>query len=422
MIIVKKGEVKNGLQKLFSTGFFHIFSSGVINKILTFLSNVVVVRFVSKIEYGIFAYADNIVSLVLLATGMGLVSGTFQLCSEKSGIESEKIFQYGSSIGIKINILLCIIIAIISQFLPIKFEAAREYLLLMCINPILLIIFDFQQIYFRSNLENKKYAFSSSLNTLLVVTGAIIGVVIMSVNGMIIGRNIAYVVTLIFIFFKLNVPIKLYNNTISKNDKFILFKISIISMLNNGMTQLLYLLGVFLVGLILVDETAIASYKVAIVIPTAMAFIPNAMVTYIYPYFARHKEDKKWCLKNYKRIIKYFGGINLVIAILMVVFAKDIITIIYGEQYIDAVACFRVLSINYFVAGTFRTITNNLLVAQRKLEFNFMVNIISAGINIAGNFALIPVIGSLGAALSTLISIIITSALTAIYYIYIIKK
>ena len=190
--------------------------------------------------------------------------------------------------GIKINIILSIIIFIISRFIPIKFESASEYLLLLSINPILLIIFEFQQICFRSRMENKKYSFVSSINTFLVVMGSIVGVFFASINGMIIGRNIAYIFTIVIVCYRLNVPVYFRANgkNVTKEDKLVLFRISFVSMLNNGISQLLYLLDIFLLGVILSDEQIIASYKVATVIPTAMVFIPTAIVTYIYPYFA----------------------------------------------------------------------------------------------------------------------------------------
>lgn len=415
---------KNMLRKLIKTGFFHIISSNVLNKILTFLSNLVVVRIISKIDYGVFTYADNIVSLVLLATGMGLVSATFQLASEAKGEEKEKIYNYGSSIGIKINIILTIIILVISQFFPLKFSSAREYLVLMSINPIILIIFEFQQIYLRSKMENKKFSFASTLNTALVVIGAIVGVSLATVNGMIIGRVCGYIITIIVICNKFNVPIKFKTNKydIIHDQKIILFKIAIISLLNNGISQLLYLIDVFLLGVIIADETVIASYKVATVIPTAMTFIPSAVVMYIYPYFAAHKDDKSWCLINYRKLIKYFGGMNLIIAFLMFFLAKPIIILLYGAQYIDAVACFRILAINYFFSGTFRIISGNLLVTQRRLGFNLFVSILSGIVNILGNILLIPKFTSIGAAITTLLVVIVSSLISTSYYVYVLRK
>ena len=420
-------DITKNMQLLLKTGFFHIFSSSVLNKMLTFLSNIVVVRFVSKIDYGVFAYADNMVSMILLASGMGLVSGTFQLCSEKKNDkEKSDIFRYGTAIGIRVNIILCLIIAFISQFVPLEFDSAKEYLLLLSLNPMLLIIFEFQQIYFRSKLENKKYSFASTFNTFLVVMGAIIGVIIASVDGMIIGRNIAYVITIIIVCWKLCAPVYIKSKNdkthIDKNDKIALFKISFISMLNNGISHLLYLLDIFLLGLILSNEQIIASYKVATTIPTAMVFIPAALVTYIYPYFASKKDDKDWCIQQYRKVIKYFGIFNLFVTIGLIVLAKPIIVLLYGMQYADAVTCFRILAVNYFISGTFRNISGNLLVTQRKLGFNLIISIICGSVNIIGNVLFIPVYASVGAALTTLTVSSIAAVMSTVYYIYTLKQ
>lgn len=68
---------------LFSRGFFHIFGANVVNKIVTFATNIAIVWFLSKDSYGIFSYANNIYSFASLVTGFGLLSGMFQLCTEK---------------------------------------------------------------------------------------------------------------------------------------------------------------------------------------------------------------------------------------------------------------------------------------------------------------------------------------------------
>lgn len=412
------------IKTLLNTGFFHIFSSSVLNKILAFLSNIIVVRLVSKIDFGIYSYAFNILSIILLVSGLGLVSGTFQLCSEVKGKEKEDIFRYGATIGIKINIVLCFVIVIIAELFQLKISGAKELLLLMCLNPLLIIVFEFQQIYLRSRLENKKYSYATTINTVLVVMGSIIGVFILGIKGLIYGRYIAYILTALIIayFFKANIGISKKHSKIDSDTKRLLFKISIISMCNNGIAELLYLLDIFILGIFLSDESIIASYKVATVIPTACTFIPMAVITYIYPYFAAHKDDKMWTLKNYKRVVKGIGAFNFFVAAFLFVFAKPILSIIYGNQYIDAVVCFRILAVNYFFAGTFRIISGNLLVTQRKLMFGLIVNIICGIVNIIGNVLLIGRWASIGAALTTFMVVLISSITSTAYYVYTVKE
>ena len=78
------------LRVLLRTGFFHIFSASVLNKIIVFLSNIIVIRLISKVEFGAYTYALNGLSFALLISGCGLVTGTFQLCSEECDKDEKK--------------------------------------------------------------------------------------------------------------------------------------------------------------------------------------------------------------------------------------------------------------------------------------------------------------------------------------------
>ena len=84
----------------------------------------------------------------------------------------------------------------------------------------------------------------------------------------------------------------------------------------------------------------------------------------------------------------------------------------------DAVPVFRLLSVNYFFSGTFRILSGNLLVTQRKLKFNLLVAIISSSANIAADFFFIQWWGSIGAALATVLVVLVSSVFSTTYLIY----
>lgn len=409
-------------ESLKTTGFFHIFGSSVINKIIAFLSNIIIVRILSKAQFGEYSYALNIVSFVLLFSGFGLVTGTFQLCSEKKNInEKQTIFNYASMTGMKINVLLSFIIILIALFWDMPLTGAHNLLLLMSFYPIITIAFEFQQIYLRSNFRNKDYSYASLINTILVMGASIIGSMISGANGLIIARYLAYILTLFIIIKMFKVTFSLKNTSILIEDKKTLFHISTIGMLSNGLGELLYLIDVFILGLITTEEM-VASYKVATVIPSACAFIPLAIITYVYPYFASHRDDKQWCLQKYRMMIKYVAVLNLSISLFLVFFSKTIITVIYGREYLDSLPCFVILSVSYFFSGTFRILSGNLLATQRKFTFNLIVNILCGVINLMGNIILIPKFESVGAAITTFTVVIVSSIISTSYYIYILKK
>ena len=94
----------------------------------------------------------------------------------------------------------------------------------------------------------------------------------------------------------------------------------------------------------------------------------------------------------------------------------------FGVQYDDSVAVFQILSLNYFFSATFRVVSGNLLVTQRKLKFNLLVACISGIVNVIADVILIYFYGSLGAAVATVIVTLVSGMLSTAYFIYTLKK
>lgn len=415
---------KKAIEKLNATGFFHIFGATLVNKILGFLSNFIIVRLISKTAFGEYTYANNILSFILILSGLGLVSGVFQLCSENIGnIDvAEKIYAFGNRMGVLINIILAFIIVGIALIWKMPIQNAGHLLALMSITPLVNILFEFQQIYLRYHLKNKAYSYASTFNTALLLICSCIGAYIGQAEGLIFSRYIAYILSSVISFKVFKAPIKLVGVKLERGIRSVLLRLSVISMLNNGLSQMLYLLDIFVMGLVGIGEIAIASYKVATIIPTALYFIPSAICIYIYPHFAMNKDNKEWLVQNYKRLTIAMVVFNAGLSLLLIVLAPFIISLFFGKQYLDAVVCFRILMIGYFFNGSFRGIAGNLLVTQRRLKFNLFEGLLSGGVNVLGNLWLIPLFGSIGAAYATLIVMTFSATLSTGYFIYVLYR
>ncbi|MEG0758729.1 MAG: oligosaccharide flippase family protein, partial [Raoultibacter sp.] len=103
-----KKSIKSMIDKLIKTGFIHIFGASSLNQVLSLLSGIVLVRVLSKSDYGVFSYAFNIYQFFLICSGMGIVSGILQMCSEFSDKPdiSDSIYQWSSGFGIQVNIVM----------------------------------------------------------------------------------------------------------------------------------------------------------------------------------------------------------------------------------------------------------------------------------------------------------------------------
>lgn len=412
-------EIKSLLKK----GLLQIFSANIINKVVQFITVAALARIISSTEMGEFSYAQNIISFVLLLEGAGVTTGILQYCSiSKDENEKKAIFRYGISIGIAVNAILSIGVLVYAIFgaLPAHYEGSRVPLMLLSCVPIFSVVFNAIQSYLRSTLRNTQFSILTTFNTIVYFVATVVLSMLMGVNGLILGMYLAYFSTVILgAWFIRKDILKPVNISDIDFDKLKFLKYSIITVLTNAMSQILYLLDVQLIGLFTVgNPSVLASYKFATTIPFNLMFIPTSIMVFAYPYFAQNRKDKEWLSQRIKQLTKALLLINVIIGVLGIVFSKLIITVVFGKQYIDAVACFNVLMIGYVVAGTFRIPYGNIISSLGLVKYN-LINAAFSGIaNVILDVVFIKKYGSIGAAYATLIVFIISSV---IHYIFIKK-
>ncbi|AEX85656.1 membrane protein involved in the export of O-antigen and teichoic acid [Marinitoga piezophila KA3] len=407
------------INKLSKKGFFHIFFSNVFNKIIQFLTSIVIVKFLTKEEYGIFSYAMNILSLFLILNGLGVTSGFLQFGSEsyKDKNLQKSYFKYALTVGILFNFLISFAIFIYSQFFSLPIKGSIVVLKYMSLIPIITIIYELIQTYYRVNLRNKIYSYTYSLNTFLYFILSIIGAYYLKINGIILGRYFAYIIAILFSIWYLKDDIRdiFYIKYPQKNLRVDFFKYSFVSSLTNSISSILYLIDTFLVGLIIKNAEITASYKAATLIPFALNFIPLSVMTFAYPYIVQNNKDKAYLKKYYFKLKKYLLLLNSLISLFLILFAPFIIKIMFRSDYTDSVLPFQILSFGYFIAGSFRIPNGNFIAAIKKLKVNLIVSIISGSANIILDIILIYYYGSTGAAVATVGVFVISSLLSELY-------
>ena len=276
--------------------------------------------------------------------------------------------------------------------------------------------------YLRSQKRNKEYSKLSVANALLVFVLSAGSAFIFREMGLVIGQYASVIISCLIGMFVFHIRL-LNGGTVKEDkDKKDLLKIGFISVVITSLSQLLYLLDIFIIGILDPQETVLASYKAATIIPTALSFIPQSLIIYLYPYFAEHKDNGDWCIKNYKKILLGIGCFDLLIALALFFMAPFIVGLVFTKEYLDAVPVFKILSLNFFVSGTFRTISGNLLVTQRKLRFNLIETIITSTINIVADYILIKRFGSMGAAFATVSVVMVSSILSTVYLLITFNK
>lgn len=407
-------KISQAATNLKKTGFFHIFLGNTASNLVSFLSSIVLVRILSKEANGVFSYAWNLFSLLMLASGFGLSSGTLQIASEEYGDEAKarRTYVFALRAGTVANLCIGLVLLLVSLLVKLPIEGSNGLLLLMCLLPLPMFWVELQGVYLRARRKNQAYAQLNFLQAILLFVATMAGALLLYARGLVLGRYLALTLCAAFGWGVLRLP-GFRGEALSRSPmRRDLVRISLISMCNNGLSQLLYLLDVFIIGLMIPQDTVVASYRTATILPTALSFIPSAVVAYIYPYFAERRNDAAWCFSHYKKVLLGMGAANLLISAVLIAAAPFIIRVGFGEAYLDAVPAFRVLSASYFFSGTFRIISGNLLVTQRKLKYNLYIAALSGVLNILGNILFIWLWGPVGAAVTTLLIVLVSGALS----------
>lgn len=410
---------------LVDKGLLHIFGGSLITKVIGFANSIVLVRILSKEEFGYWGYANNIFQIFLLFGAFGAPAGILQFCSQSKN-EGERLsyLKYGLSFGLKSNLSLALMLFLTALYLPLPIPATNAILLWFSFLPILMIFFDSITLYLRSVLRNKAFASITVLNSVASFFAAIAGAISFGAIGVVIGKYIAMSLSIIKGFNILRREFYLLRKIppleSNKRNEFLRFSVS--AMLCNSFSSLLYLIDTFLVGTILRRPEIVASYQTATIIPFNLNFIPIALMTFAYPYFAKHWQNKEWLMINYSKMTKYLVFVNGVISITLFVFAPLFIRILFGAQYLDSILPFRILAIGYFVAGTFRIPAGNTLIAIGKIKVNLFNSIISGLLNILLSLFLIKYYGVVGAAIATVLVFVLSSTIGVGYLLHYLRN
>lgn len=325
-------------------------------------------------------------------------------------------FKYGLERGVVSNVVLALGIGLFGLFF-VEDSVTGFLFMLVSFIPVFTIVYEIFQIYNLVLRNNKFYSLYTSLNTVLVMGGTVAGAYFLGVKGVFIFNYFALLGSIGIGFFYLKKEGWIGRNAevvIAKDEREAFNRFSLISMFNNGVSFLVYIIDVFLIGVIVQDMNILASYKTATLIPFALTFIPSTIMTFVYPYFASHQDDKSWVRIRYVKLLKYCCGLNVCISLFLIFFSKFIVRICFGEEYLDCLPVFIVLAVGYFFTASLRIPGGNVLASLGKIKVNFYITVAMGVFNIIADVILIYCWGSIGAAISTLLVFLLSGVVSNI--------
>lgn len=407
-------------------GFLSVAGAGVVNRLIAFFESALLARILTPEEYGTFSYAWNLYSLVLLCNGLGVASAALQMGSEQ-GDRPEyvcAVCRYAARVGLAADAVLAAVLVALGLWAPLTIEGADILLRMLCLLPGVRLLYDVAIAFLRAQNRQRLYALLSTGHTVLTFMFCILGAVFRRERGTVIGHYAALSLSVAVAWFVIRregQPV-VSQLSLAANARRSLLSIAVISMAGTGLSELLYLLDMFVLGILDPRDTILAGYRVAALIPSAMTVLSTSLAAYLYPCFARRRDDGRWCLRHYKMAVGALGAVYLCVLAVVLPFAPQWLTLFFGENYADMATVFRVLVCGSALSGTFRILSGNLLATQRKLRFNLVVAVLAGIVNIVADCFLIQRWGALGAALATLAVIFLTGTLNTAYLLHTFHK
>ena len=156
------------------------------------------------------------------------------------------------------------------------------------------------------------------------------------------------------------------------------------------------------------NTSEVGLYQIGISIASAMALLTGAFQMAWGPFvFSIYKQtDAK---EIYARTLDFYTGITCAAALLITLFAPEILLVLATERYLEASWTAGILSFNYLLIGLAYIASTGTNLAKNNKAYG-IASVASAVLLVGLNFSLVPRFGKEGAALATFASQIIIPA------------
>lgn len=406
MISNMKTKLVNGVKALRSKGFFDIIISSSLVKVVSFISAIFLPRLLSKADYGVLTYVDNIRNYIIMINGLGIANATMRFCTnEKNEEKKNGIFFATVIVGVVIDLILCVLSISLFAVAGFEFEGARGLLIAMAFLPLTVFLNEDIQYYLRAIFANREYSKLAFAYSGFMVFFQILMAWLFGLNGVVIGRYLATFLSLglgLLLLKRLGVLIGPYIKPTWLEIKGYI-KFGVVMMTTNMASFMMQLNETFILGLILKDELLLADYKVASFILTISIFISQAMAMFLLPHFVQHADDKKWIWNTFKKATLANAVIMIPLHLILIALAEYIVLFLYGPEYVSATAVMRVLLIASIGQTVFRMLPGNILGGIGEEKFNLRINIIFLFVHAIVDVIAIKTMGIFGAAMGLVV-------------------
>lgn len=407
--------LRNFIDDFFKNKGQHVFLALLIAKVCAFLGSFFIIRILPENEFGAISIVASVFAIFMPFSGFGSQQSLLRFGSMSDDLmEKEKLSKYLLKQGFMYQLLLSALFLLVSFFFVAKYEDIFYIFLLFTIRLIGFYFLNHLQSQFRVFSDNRGFA---KITNVVNIAGVIFLLVLSYFFGLH-GYLIAIAMTPFIALFWFK---KEHLKSVSGGIRFIKKEIWTYGFHAAGtalISDTLFSADVLMLSF-LMNETAVANYKVAILIPANITFLALTFMQSDFPVLAKNFKNRTFLVSYISNYYKLFIPIAIGVFLIGFTFKAEILTLLFSKKYGDNSLVFVILLAGFCLNMLLRNLYGNLLSAVGMMNRNTWISILTLILLILFSFTLVPQFGIEGMAISLSLSMVVGGILSLFsFYLY----
>lgn len=379
-----------------------IFSIKILSMAVSFIATAYIARNLGPSNYGQLSYALSYIGLFGFLSALGIDQVLYR---DLVKYPNKKDTYIGTAIYLRtiasiFTILLCTLIAYL-------FSSSDVSIVLIFLLSLTFIFNTFQLLSYEFQAEAKS-KYTTTVSLIIVILLNILKIIVICK-----GKGVIYLASIIllepilyavgFLYFRIKVYGSIKNLSIDFNIAKSMIKDSLPLMFASAFASVYSRIDQVMIKN-MIDSTSVGLYDSAVRISELWYFVPSIIVGSLFPAIinARNTSPDLYYIRI-KKLLLTLISISALTTLPTALFSKYFILIIFGPSFINALPILNVYIFSN-IGACLTLITQHILIIENKSKIILITTFCGMVTNVLLNFYLIPIYGSYGAAIATLIS------------------
>jgi O-antigen/teichoic acid export membrane protein len=392
-----------------------------IGMFFAYLGMMIVARFLGPTDFGLITLASAVATIASTVVLVGLPEGVVRYVSFYKGKNDEGrikgVIVSALKVVLPLGIVASILLFVFADFISIRVFHDPNLTPILKIFSFSVPFFALFQIfnYAIGGLQEMRYMvyvrdiFQNSTRLFLLVVLLLLGY---GVLGAAFAYTFAIVATPFVAFYYLNKIFPVFSE-----------KIKAVSMKRELLSFSWPLMFAGILGLVMgwidtlmlgyfLTAADVGIYRASLSTAGLLMIVPSSFGAIFFPVITEFYSKKQMGeLKDTNAAVtKWIVMIVLPLVLLMVLFSKQVLYILYGAEYVTGALVLCILGFGYLIISVFNP-TNQLIPTIGRTKLMMVNTSVGAALDVILNFWLIPIYGIDGAAVATGISLLTVNAL-----------